>query len=176
MPRLLDHMPFSSRPDEIVVRGDRVRIRADQVIVWVSLSMGRVIEQSPATIPFPAILDTGHTHSFALNERHLREWAGLRNDSLALAGAVRDRGQRIALRVANLWVHTNERGSRVRLTDRPPHRLNVSTGIAVYPGVDFPRLPILGLRAIAENALTLNIYGSRREATLCTPFRWWPFG
>ena len=46
----------------------------------------------------------------------------------------------------------------------------------VYPGGDFPRLPILGLRAIAENALTLHIDGAKRNATLRMSLRWWPFG
>ncbi|HJZ55100.1 MAG TPA: hypothetical protein VKE74_09090 [Gemmataceae bacterium] len=49
-------------------------------------------------------------------------------------------------------------------------------GIAVYPGDEHPRLPILGLRAVAENKLLLNVSGSRREATLRTAVRWWwPF-
>lgn len=169
-------MPFSARPDEIVVRGERVRIRADQIIVWISLSLDRILEPNPAAVPFPAILDTGHTHSFALTERHLAEWAGIRPEALAPSGAIRDRGQRILLRAANVWVHPNQRGSRTRLADGPPHRLEIQSGIAVYPGRDFPRLPLLGLRAIAENSLILNIHGPRREATLRTPFRWWPFG
>ena len=101
--------------------------------------------RTPAAIPFPAILDTGHTHSFALAERHLIEWTGLRPELLALSGDIRDRGQRIPLRVANLWVHTNESGSRQRLADRQPYRIHIPTGIAVYPGGDFPRLPDSGV-------------------------------
>ncbi len=176
MARFLDCMPFSALPDEVAVRGERVRIRANQIVVWLSLGLGRITEPNPAAIPFPAILDTGHTHSFAITERHLTEWAGFRLEALPVSGAVRERGQRIVLRAANVWVHTNERGRRDRLADSPPHRLKVQAGIAVYPGSDFPRLPILGLRAIAENALILNVNGSRREATLRTPLRWWPFG
>ena len=68
------------------------------------------------------------------------------------------------------------RGRRDALADRPPHLVEAQRGIAVHPAGDFPRLPILGLRAIAENALTLNIDGAKRTATLRTPLRWWPFG
>ncbi len=169
-------MPFSAEPDEIIVRGERVRIRANQIILWVSLSLKHVLEPNPAATPFPVILDTGHTHFFALNERHLTEWANLRLDALLTRSAVRDRGQRIPLRLANVWVHPNQRGSRDQLAERPPHQLQVRKGIAVYPESDFPRLPILGLRAIAENELVLKVNGRKREATLRTPSWWWPFG
>jgi hypothetical protein len=169
MPRLLDRMPFPELPGEVVVRNERVRIRADQIIVWISLSLRRVTEQHPAAVPFPAILDTGHSHSFALSERHLTEWAGLRPDALAVRGAVRERGQRIVLRTANVWVHPNEPGSRERLAARPPYLLETRTGVAVYPGGDFPRLPILGLRVVSESGLVLKVDGPRREATLRTP-------
>src|SRR5436309_3224171 len=113
------------------------------------------------------ILDTGHTHSLSLHERHLTEWAGLRPESLAVFAAVRERGQRLSLRAANIWVHPNEPGER-RVSDRPPQFVEAVRGIAVYPGHDFPRLPILGLRAITENKLVLAIDGRRREATLRT--------
>lgn len=176
MPRLLDHMPFASTPDEVVVRSERVRVRANQIILWMSLTPLRIKSANPVAIPFPVILDTGHTHSLAIQERHLVEWAGLRPHELPLLGDVRERGQRVPLRKANIWVHSNVRGVRDELADRPPHLLEAPRGIAVYPAGDFPRLPILGLRAIAENALTLTIDGARRTATLRMPLRWWPFG
>ena len=176
MPRLLDRTPFASKPDEIVVRGERVRIRANQIILWVSLTRPPVKSANPAAIPFPVILDTGHTHSLSMHERHLIEWAGLRPDSLPSRDHVRERGQRVPLYEANTWVHPNVRGTRDELADRPPHLVEASRGIAVYPAGDFPRLPILGLGAIADNALTLTIDGAKRTATLRTPLRWWPFG
>jgi hypothetical protein len=176
MPPLLDRMPFPDRAAELVVRNERVRVRANQIIVWVSLGRRNLAEQSPAVVPLPAILDTGHNHYLALSERHLVEWAGLRPDALEVRGVTRDRGQRVTLHSATAWVHPNERGSRERLADRPPYLLPARTGIAVYPGGDFPRLPILGLRAVAENDLLLTVDGRRRAATLRTPARWWPFG
>ena len=176
MPRLLDHMPFLAHADEVVVRGERVRVRADQIILWVSLTLLRVRSANPTATPFPAILDTGCTHSLAIQERHLIAWAGLRPDALSPLGAARDRGQRVQLREANIWVHPNVRGRRDELTDRPPQLVEAERGVAVYPAGDFPRLPILGLRAITENALTLNIDGAKRTATLRTSLRWWPFG
>jgi len=175
MPILLNRMLFPEQQGEIVVHGERVRVLPDQIIVWVSLSRRSLTEANPATDPFPAILDTGHNHSFAITTRHLIEWADLNPDELATRGAVRDRGQRIELRQANIWVHPNESGKREEFALSGPFRLKAKQGIAVYPEGDFPRLPILGLRAIAENGLVLKVDGARREATLRTPTRWWPF-
>jgi hypothetical protein len=169
-------MPFPAEPDAVVVRGERVLVRANQIIVWVSLTLARVKSPNPTAIPFPAILDTGHTHSFSIQERHLVEWAGFRPEGLTVLGTVRERRQRVPVREANIWVHPNVRGVRDELADRPPHLVEARRGIAVYPAGDFPRLPILGLRAIAENGLILKVNGPRREATLRTRFRWWPTG
>jgi hypothetical protein len=176
MPRLLDRSPFPKTASEVVVCGERIRIRPNQIILWVSLTLKRVEEPNPSAVPFPVILDTGHNHSFSIHERHLIDWAGLRPDNLGVLGPIRDRGQRVMLRPANIWVHPNEPYHRDRLADRPPHLVTAPRGIAVYPGAEFPRLPILGLRAVAENELVLKVDGPRRLATLRTPVRWWLFG
>lgn len=175
MPHLLDHMPFTEEAGEVVVRGERVPVRANQIIAWVSLTLRRVMSPDPRAVPFPVILDTGHTHSFAIQARHLVEWAGIDIEALPRLGYVQDRDVRLPLRAANLWVHANERGMRDRLADRPPHPVEAKYGIAVYPTGNFPRLPILGLRAIAENGLVLKVDGPTRKATLRTAYKWWPF-
>jgi hypothetical protein len=176
MAHLLDRMPFSEFPSELGVRGQRVRIRADQIIIWLTLTPNRVSSPNLSATPFPAILDIGHNHTFSILEQHLTDWAGLRPEQLATTGAVRERGQRLNLRGARIWAHANISRSRDRLAIRPPFQISAPTGIAVYPTAGgFPRLPILGLRAIAENELILKVDGRRREATLRTPIRCWPF-
>jgi hypothetical protein len=178
MPRLIDRVPIPETPSEVVVRGERVRLRADQIIVWLVITPKLDDPPRPTSTPFPAILDTGHTHSLSLQERHLVDWAGVRPEGLRRFGAVRDRdrGHRLELLMATIWVYRNQPSSRERLSDRPPIPLGGTKGIAVYPpGVEFPRLPILGLRAIADNDLILTVNGPRREATLRTAFAWWPF-
>ena len=176
MPYLVDRMPFMAEPGEFLIGGERVLVRAEQIIVWVSLSLHRRAEPNPSAVPFPVIVDTGHTHSFSIQERHLVEWAGLRPEALGIVGAVRDRGNRVLLRTANIWVHPNKKGRRDLLAGGPLKRLKAKQGIAVYPDGDFPRLPILGLRVISENGLILTVDGRRREATLRTSEKWWPFG
>ena len=170
-------MPFTDEAAEIVVRGERVGARANQIIIWVSLTLRSIEEPYPSAIPFPAIVDTGHSHSFAIQQRHLLQWGGLRPEELRLIGAARHRGQRLDLRAANIWAHPNQRGERERLIPRRPHWIEPKSGIAIYPDGDFPRLPILGLKAIADNELILKVDGGRRVATLRTPLKWWwPFG
>jgi hypothetical protein len=175
MPILLDRMPFPDQPSEILVRDQRVRLRQNQIILWITLSLPRITSPNPLAVPFPTILDTGHTHIFSISENHLTQWTGFQSDRLSVVGAIRDRGQRILLRSANIWVFRNERGSRNRVINYTPNLLKAEGGIAIYPGIEFPRLPILGLRAIAENNLLLKIDGQRREATLWPPIKWWPF-
>jgi len=175
MPILLNRMPFSDKSSEVAIQGERIRVKANQIILWVSLSLPRIETSNPLATPFPAILDTGHNYTFSLHERHLTQWAGLQPDMLNVLTTVRDRNRRVLLRAANIWAHPNERGSRDRIAVKPPHHIKSNRGIAVYPGSDFPRLPIFGLRAIAENDLVLKVDGPRREATLRTPIRWWPF-
>ena len=68
----------------------------------------------------------------------------------------------------NQGIKTYLRGTR-------PTWSKLVVGLQSTRGGDFPRLPILGLRAIAENELILKIDGKKREATLRTPINWWPF-
>jgi hypothetical protein len=71
---------------------------------------------------------------------------------------------------AGLWLFRNEPG-QLTASARPPTRLALPEGIAVYPE-DLPspaRLPILGLRALVTNKLKLIIDGKRRMVTLKTP-------
>src|SRR5438309_1301537 len=103
--RLLDRSPFPKDPSEVAFRDERIRVRADQIILWMSITIKRVTSPDPAAVPFPVILDTGHSHTFSIRERHLVDWAGLRAEALALLGTARDRDQRVPFRAANLWIH-----------------------------------------------------------------------
>jgi hypothetical protein len=167
-------MPFTEFAGEVVVRGERVQVRANQIIIWVSLGLHRIMEPNPAAVPFPAILDTGHTHTFSTRQRHLVDWANFRPEILPILGAIREQGQRLDLLGAHVWVHPNRHGQQQRLADGPPYRIVAPRGIAVYSTGDFPRLPLLGLRAIADNELILKADGKKRLATLLTARRW-PF-
>jgi len=95
MPRLFDRSPFPAQPSEVVRRHERIRLRADQIVLWVSLTLQRERNAKPSIVPFPAILDTGFNFTFSIHERHLAEWSGLRLDTLVDLGTIRDRGQTV---------------------------------------------------------------------------------
>jgi hypothetical protein len=173
---ILRRLPFSEREDIAFVRGERIRVKAYQIIIWVSLSSRRAITWQPGTLSFPAIVDPGHNHNFSIQEEHLIRWAGLRPDALPILDRIRQGGRRIPLQVVDLWIHYNEPGQRDRLANRTPYRLKLLTGVAVYPsGAGFPPLPLLGLRALATNNLILTIDGKRRQVNLRTARKWWPW-
>ena len=89
---ILRHLPFSERDDIAFVRGERVRVKAYQIIAWVSLSVKRVATWEPGTPTFPAILDPGHNHNFSIQEEQLIRWAGLRPETLPILGHAREGG------------------------------------------------------------------------------------
>jgi hypothetical protein len=175
MPIRLDRVPIPDVASEVGFRRQRVRVRGNQIILWVTVSPRRLGPPDPRLTPFPAVLDTGYNHTLAVQERHLVEWSGLDPETLPEIGHARDRGRRISLDPADVWIHRTEPGSHDRLTGDPPHAVSAAQGIAVYPSAQsFPRLPLLGLRAITRNRLILVVNGYRREATLRTAFAWWP--
>ena len=109
----------------------------------VSLSLADVFE--PGTRRFPAILDPGLNHNFAIRREHLERWTMLR---FPTRKPITFQKQEIPLAAAHVWVHRNEPGA-IRSADLPPIRLRTPEGIAVFPeAVRNPaRLPILGLRS-----------------------------
>jgi hypothetical protein len=176
MPTILRQLPFAERDDIAFVRGERVRVKAYQIVAWVSLSVERVTTWEPGVPSFPMIVDPGHNHNFSIQEEQVIRWADLRPETLPVLGHIRQGGRRVPLRGANLWIHPNEPGQRDRFANRAPHRLDLLSGIAVYPRESgFPPLPLLGLRALATNNLVLTIHGTRREVHLRTVRKWWPW-
>jgi hypothetical protein len=171
--KILDRLPILTQDTLTFVREESVRLKEAQFIVWVRLSATRTTELNPATPCFPAILDTGHTHNLAIQHQHLIRWAGLLPETLRLLGHIRHSGQSVPLHAAKLWLHYNEPR---KMTASPNHLLlDLPRGIAVFPDREnYPRLPLLGLRAILSNKLHLAIDGERNMVNLRTPdWRTW---
>jgi hypothetical protein len=175
MPRILHRLPVLTRDDLTFMGQEQVRVRGYEIVVWVSLQPERSLDYDPRARRFPAILDTAHTHNFSIREEHLVRWAGLRREDLRSLGNLRHLGRRLPLHAADVWLHRNVPGQRDRLLDVPPYRLDLPRGIAVYPAdSDFPRLPLLGLRALVTNNLLLSVDGDRSEVNLRSPdWRTW---
>lgn len=177
MPTILRRLPFFKRPATITIGREIIRIHRDQIIVWVSLSMANQITWDSRWSRFPVILDTGCNHTFSIQGRHLVQWAGMDLRLLARLGQVRDQNQRVPSHAGTLWIHPNRPGKRDELAGREPVQLILEDGLAVYPddGSNYPRLPLLGLKTLADNHLHLTISGWRRSVKLRTRRRWWFF-
>jgi hypothetical protein len=159
------HLPYYAEKTNVSIRGEVVEVKAFQIIVWVSVSIP-LIQDWDANIPrIPAILDIGNNHNFALSEEQMVRWAGLQPASLKLLKVMREKGERVPLHSASLWIHT----------DADPFRLNVKGGIAVYES-GAPRLPIFGPPSLTNNKPQTFIYGDTKQVLIRTPPKWyWPF-
>ncbi|HZW33497.1 MAG TPA: hypothetical protein VFF52_22450 [Isosphaeraceae bacterium] len=152
--------------------GDRyVTIRADQIPVWVSVHLGGVLVLEPNIPRFSALLDTGNNFGFSVQDRHLREWAGIDPGLLADLGVIKIEGQPVACREATVWLYPNSPGRPEVASSRPPSRLEMRKGIVVHtrdavpPG---PRLPLLGLPALLDYDLDWWLDPERRHITVQT--------
>jgi hypothetical protein len=166
--KILDRLPFSDARSKVWTPDGLATVKPYQVIVTVSLAVRGLIEPDSGLPRFLAILDTGNNHNFAIREQQLRSWA--RITSSKSRHHITVQGRRVPLLNAGLWLFPNEPGS-VAMSGRPPSRLPMAKGIAVFPE-DAPnpaRLPILGLRTTVNNGLKLIMDGKRREVTLKTP-------
>src|SRR4051794_1513199 len=105
VPTIVRNLPFFDVPTTAIVQGRTIDVKADQIIVWVSLTEGGRAEPGPGCPRFPAILDTGHNHNVSIREQHLFQWAGLDPRSLTRLGETRIGGDRLPLLEADLWIH-----------------------------------------------------------------------
>ncbi len=165
--KILDRLPFFEARSAVWAPDQLATVKPYQIIVTVSLTPRELMDPDPGLPRFPAILDTGHNHNFAISETHPRSWA-----HLTPAGSrhqIRVQGRPVPLINAGLWLFPNE-PRHITASGRSPMRLALPEGIAVYPD-DLPspaRLPIIGLRALATNELRLIVNGKRRLVTLKT--------
>jgi hypothetical protein len=157
------HAPYYADKTTITVGKEIVEVKAFQIIVWVSVSLRSIFEWDAKIPRFPAILDIGNTHNFAITQDHLQRWAGIHPQNLGMLRRIREKKQLVPLRAASLWLHGDE-----------PFRMSVDEGVAVYEQGGH-RLPILGLRALTNSKLQTLIYGEQQRAVIQTPRKWyWP--
>jgi hypothetical protein len=168
--RILDRLPVDDKHHRLEIHGESLTIRPFQIIVEVSIS--DALTWDARTPIIPALLDTGNNHNFSIQEHQLSRWAGIQPQGLAFLGTIREGERTPSLRRAHIWIHRNQSGARDRRVGRP-FLLALEEGIATYPsdGSNYPRIPLLGLRAIIKNNLRLVIEGKRKFVSLATR-RW----
>jgi hypothetical protein len=172
--KILDRLPITEERASLGFGGRYITVHPNQVLVWVSVHLPRVL-MPEANIPrFPALLDTGNNVGLSMQYRHLREWAGIDAGLLEALGDIEINAQVVTCRDATVWLYPNIPGRQDAADGRLPFRLDLSKGIAVYaqdavpPG---PRLPLLGLPTFLENDLDLWLDPGRRHVTV-TPRTW----
>jgi hypothetical protein len=163
--KIINRQPLREGTSEVRTPDGIAAVKPYQIVVMVSLSIGVALE--PGGRRFPAILDTGLNHNFAIRRKHLDRWTALR---LPVRKPVTIRKQQIPLAAAQVWVSRNKPGTNAP-SNLPPIRLRTPEGIAIFPENEPnpARLPILGLRAHVRSDLKLTIDGKRRQVTLMAP-------
>jgi len=171
MPPFLHSLPFYRSRTTVRCAGRTIYVYPYQIVVWVAVSSIEDNREPPSfDKALPAVLDTGHTHNFAISPSQLMDLAGIAWNRLPLEGVERFyQGIPIPMRRANVWLFPNQEGSR-DLTDstKSPVLLELDEGIAVFgDGVAVGiaatsrlvahRLPVLGLRGLVTNRLHLYI-------------------
>ena len=75
--KILDRLPISEGRESLQF-GDRyLTIHPNQILVRVSVHLSGVLVPEGNIPEFPALLDAGNHFGFSLQDRHLREWAGM---------------------------------------------------------------------------------------------------
>jgi len=166
--KILDRLPIPEHESIVYVGEERIRVRASQLIVWMSITLRNVDGLADHVPRFPVILDTGHSHYFAIQEQHLTRWAGFRRGQLSIQRYIRHLGQRLPLLGAKLWLHSNRTGTTE--CSEKYRQMESMPGIALFPNSgNFPRLPLLGLRAVTVNHFYLSLDGEQLSLTMRSP-------
>jgi hypothetical protein len=172
---ILRKLPYLETRSTVAIRNREEPIKPHQIVLWVSLAEIEQREFSRDTPRFPAILDTGFSHNFAIREDHLIRFAGIRPAYLRKIGDIRVNNTAASLHQADVWLHRNQPGKRDAVSNTPPFCLELGHGVIVYPAgaPDAPRLPVLGLRSMKWAGLHLAIDCERCQVGLRTPWRLW---
>ncbi len=169
--KILDRLPITEERTSLRFGDRHITVRSNQILVWMSVHMAGVLEPEESIPKFPALLDTGNNFGFSIQDRHLREWAGLDPALLESLGPVKINEQVVTRQQAKVWVYPNIPGRQGGANGKPPFWLKMAKGIAVYtpdavpPG---PRLPLLGLSALLSNDLDWWLDPERRHITVQT--------
>jgi hypothetical protein len=171
MTKILDQLPILEKQTFPKFDDKHIKVRRDQILVWVSIHLAGVLQPEKNIPKIPALLDTGFNFDFSIQDRHLREWAGINPALLPLLGDIEINDQTVNRHEAAVWLHPNVPGKREVAIEQPPYLLEMKKGIAVYPPDAVspgPRLPLLGLAALLNNDLDFWLDPELRHVSVQT--------
>lgn len=153
--------------------GRVLRAYHDQIIIWATLTHNSRTIPSPGAVLFPLLLDTGFNDAFLMQQRQVEAWftpafltgVGLTGPGLPIGREVIP-GWDMAL-----WLYPNVPGTRNPDVSASPVWIDLPLGVPLTPpGSAYAKeKPLLGLRAIRFNKLTLRLDGSRERLWLDAP-------
>lgn len=179
MAAILRRLPITDAPIKLALPGGTfIDSKNDQIVLWVSGTRPGLGELPKGAPRFPAVLDTGFNSSFLVGQKHLEDWAGLKVRDLTWFDYLVADGQPIPLRDAEVWLHPNRPRTLDPDAQAMPFRLEIATGIAVWPTAipGSRRLPLLGMRALRSAGLQCHIDGGKGLVTLTSGRSWSWFG
>ena len=153
--------------------GRPLRVYHDQIVIWATLTLDSRTPPSPTAVLFPVVLDTGFNDTFLMQRRQVEAWL-----TPAFLVGVGMTGQELQIgreRIPNwniaLWIYPNVPGTRDPDPSGSPVWLDLLVGIPLTPpGSAYTKeKPLLGLRAVRLNDLSLRIDGRLRRVWLDAP-------
>jgi hypothetical protein len=135
------HQPIPETAGRVATPDGTAQVMPYQIVVMVTIAGNRVIELPSDAPRFPAVLDTGNNHNFAVRQEQLSRWTGL---TLPKRGLVNVGGRTIPLYAANVWIHPEDRDAFRLLLDRKdlgnlPASLGGGRGFFVFRPPRSPR-------------------------------------
>lgn len=185
MPIILRRLPITESAESITFPLGQTTLKPNQIVVWVALTPPAYPDPPPTHWRFPAILDTGSGYPFLIHRNQFDSWVTRNQISLPRLSEGRVLGRNASRFRADLWIFRNEPGRFAELlTSVLPFRAAIQdfTGIIVSEvseqfgsntPVPRPRLPLIGLPFLEENALTLVVDGNRKSVALRRGHRFW---
>lgn len=159
--KILDHYPISTVEQAISLpNGGYYTAKPGQVVLTVCLRIGEHL--TPA---FPAFLDSGHNHNFSISEEQLKAWLNVDPSTLEYVGKLRVNREEASLRSADVLLYQNKKGSRELTKGVHEFRFSEDRGISVLSR-PIHHLPLLGIRGILRQKLTLSFEGKSMSISL----------
>lgn len=179
---LIDELPFFSVKRDIQLPdGKPEEIKANQILLWMSVTPQGSLPPSANAPRFPVIFDTGLNISMTMRCNHFIDWADVEQPEYQFLGDTSCNGSTVILFDVDAWLYKNAPGRNDQILNQSPIRLVLKGGLGVYnatpsqqellmsddplqePG---PRLPTLGMFAITANKLSIQIEGWRRRVRI----------
>jgi hypothetical protein len=184
---LICKLPIRDKSTNVLVKDRFIKVPAYGILIWVGIDKKGRQTPDPATPRVPALLDTGFNGNFAIREEQLVEFAGI--DPRYFTKRRDDQNDRGAaeIRAANIWLYPNRAKTTDPQENGTPVLLELDEGITVFRRFEReqgeqqardvrPRLPLLGMRGLRRNNLSLLLDLSRSWISIWTPRRYWLFG